>query len=136
MRRRGPSFWSLAARTFFVPFLAYFLAAQTILMPLSRAKASEAAGLDAAVGILCLTPDQGAGQNEDGSSNKHPHDLGCCLPGSRFVLDTPIVVLTGVVLVVEPARVVEKAEYILPQGRAPPAMTATPSQSRAPPIPA
>lgn len=123
----------MVARTVFVPFLAYFLAVQTILMPLSRAKANEAAGIDATLGILCLTHDADAGP--DGAPlRKHPHDLGCCLGSVRFTLDMPIAVLSEVlaVEVIEPA--VLAIAYERPQSRAPPAITATPARSRAPPV--
>lgn len=136
MKRSRRQFWRLATRAFFAPLLAYFLAAQTILMPLARAKANEAAGIDAALGILCLTLDQTSGHDEGGTPKKHGHDLGCCLPGLRFALDTPVAILSGVIDIVEPTTLVIPVVFGQQQSRAPPATTATPSQSRAPPIPA
>lgn len=142
MKKREQKFWAVAARTFFVPLLAYFLAAQTVLMPLSRAKAYELAGLDPAYGVLCLTQETGSthsptemeGEKEDTSN--HPHELGCCLPGGRYVLDAPVLHVSLFEPVLEDIRFGQPVLYILPQGRAPPAITATPAQARAPPLPA
>jgi hypothetical protein len=136
MKRSRRHFWQLATRAFFAPLLAYFLAAQTILMPLARAKANEAAGIDAALGILCLTLDQTSDHDEGGQPKKHGHDLGCCLPGLRFAMDAPVAIIASVVDIVEPEAIITPVVFGQPQSRAPPATTATPSQSRAPPIPA
>ncbi len=105
-------------------------------MPVAHAKAAEIAGLNAALSVLCLTGDQGSDKNDNGTDNSHPHNLGCCLPGGRFLLDAPALVASGIVVFLAPVLIQQNVKYILPEGRAPPAITATPSQSRAPPIPA
>jgi len=120
-------------RTFFVPLLAYLLVAQSILLPVARAQAVEFAGIDAALGIICSTTLPVP--NEDGSDagKKHVHDFGCCVLCARLSLDTPAVLPTPIVFAAKPAFFVREMAYVLPQGRAPPAITATPSRSRAPP---
>jgi|GEM_PF-3076570 len=102
-------------------------------MPLARAKAYEAAGFEAALGVLCVTP---AHEGEGEGDNPHPHDMGCCLPGARFSFDVPVAMLAHILAVPQRAITPRPAFYPFAQSRAPPAMTATPSQSRAPPTPA
>jgi hypothetical protein len=82
--------------------------------------------------VLCSTtlPLSGDGNEPEG---KRIHDLGCSLVCGRFVLDAPSVVLTRLPAISEPDQAIYRVPFALPQSRAPPAITATPLQSRAPP---
>lgn len=121
------------ARTFFVPLMAYLLAAHTVLIPVARAKTIEFAGLDRSLAVLCLTGNVDPSLQDENLPREHRHDFGCCLPGSRFVLDQPVAILSAIDPVIVPVRVEEPQVFVLPQGRAPPDITAPPTRSRAPP---
>jgi DUF2946 family protein len=130
MQRRH-SFWRRAARVFFIPLFAQLLIVQSMLLPLARAQAAQVAGTDAALGIICSsTLPHPAG--EDGGSAERVYDLGCCLLCDRFVLKAPSLVATREPVFAPPVLVLRA--FVLPQGRAPPAITATPRQPRAPPF--
>lgn len=115
-----------------MPVFAWLLVAQSLLLPLAKVRAAEATGAGYALAVLCSTtlPHSGEGDEPEG---KRIHDLGCCLVCSRFVLDAPIAVLTRFPAMPAPEQALHPAPHALPQSRAPPAITATPLQSRAPP---
>lgn len=134
MQRYGQISWRLAARTLFVPIFVWILVAQSLLLPLAKARAIEAAGTDAALAIICTsTWPQPSGDEGGTGGGERIHDLGCCLLCGRFVLDTPMLVSTRLPVVAAPARQPILIAFERLQSRAPPATTATPSQSRAPP---
>jgi len=133
MKRGNKHFWRLAVRTIFAPVFAYLLVIQSILLPVARAKTIELAGQDAALSIICSTSLAVPGEDGSDPTKKHVHDLGCCTLAARLMLDVPVALIVAVVPIEAPQSTTQGVEYILPQSRAPPAITATPSQSRAPP---
>jgi hypothetical protein len=133
MAKRSAPVWRLAARMFFVPLFAWLLVAQAILLPLAKAQAASLAGTDSALAILCSHALPLPGDAQDDGAAKKVHDFGCCTLAGRLDLDQPLATLTAPLPLIAPAQLVQRVAYALPQGRAPPAITATPSQARAPP---
>lgn len=113
---------------------AYLLLAQSVLVPIARAKAAELAGHDAALSIICSSNLSVQGEDGAPSDKKQVHDFGCCTLAARIMLDVPALLPVLFAPVVEPVLVAHRIAFALPQGRAPPAITSTPSQSRAPPL--
>lgn len=133
MRTGGQISWRIAARMFFVPIFVWMLVAQSLLLPLARARAAVVTGSDAALAILCSSTLPNPAGDDGGESGRGIHDLGCCLLCGRFVVDAPMLALTRLPAVLEPVRQPVRIAFERPQSRAPPAITATPSRSRAPP---
>lgn len=133
MGKSGRTFWRLAARVFLVPVFAWLLAAQSILLPLAKAQAVTLAGGDAALSILCSSTLPTSGGEGDDTEPRKVHDFGCCTLAGRLDIDLPVATLVAPMLLDAPAALVQNADYVQPQGRAPPAITATPSAPRAPP---
>jgi hypothetical protein len=136
MRKRENHFWRKAVRTFFVPLFAWVLVAQAIMLPLARAGAVERAGQDAALAIICAPTLPIPGETGEDSGHRQVHDLGCCTLNARHDPTPPLAVAAPPLPLSAPARVATRIAYALPQGRAPPAITAQPRSARAPPIPA
>lgn len=134
MNERRQQLWQQAVRMIFAPVFAYLLVVQSVLLPVARAKAVELAGQDAALSIICSTTLPVPGEDGSDPTKKHVHDFGCCTLAARLMLDAPVAILSVVIPVARPEIAPYVADYTLPQGRAPPAITATPSQSRAPPL--
>lgn len=134
MTRRDTPFLRLAARMFFVPLFAWLLVAQSILLPVAKAQAAALAGGDSALTILCSSTLSLPGDASDDPAPKKVHDFGCCTLAGRIDLDLPVAVLSAPLPLIEPAQAEQHVAYLLPQGRAPPATTATPSAARAPPV--
>lgn len=132
MSKRGTSFWWLAARNFFVPVFAWLLVAQSVLLPLAKAHAAFARG-DNALAILCSSTLPVSGDPGDDLPPKKVHDCSCCTLAGRLDLDSPVATLVAPPPLVTPAVAEQRVAYVLPQGRAPPAITATPASARAPP---
>lgn len=123
----------LLARTFFVPLLAYALAVLSVLMPISRANAIEAAGLDRTLAVLCLAGALDPSHSRENVPQEAHHDLACCTPTARLMLDHPVLLPDVLAPVLVPVRIEMRLEIPVPHGRAPPAITATPIQAQAPP---
>jgi hypothetical protein len=134
MREKGNHVWSVALRTLLVPLFAYLLIIQSVLFPASRASAIEAAALDRALAVICLTDSVTPADQENNVPVEHAHDLGCCTLGQRSLLDSPVAILaassTGIVQLV---RSEMKPVYATDQHRLRARTSATPLQPRAPP---
>lgn len=133
MSRSGAPLWRSLARSIFVPLFAWLLIAQTILLPLARAEAAVRAGGDAALSILCSSTLPEIGETGDDRGARQVHDFGCCTLGGRLDLDLPVAVLQPPPALPRAEPVVATPTYWLPQGRAPPDITASPRAARAPP---
>lgn len=120
---------------FFVPIFAWLLVAQSILLPLAKANAAARAGADSALAILCAPNLPVPGESGQDLPPRQVHDCGGCTLASRLDLDTPVATLAAPVPLVAPVTAEQHVTYLLPQGRAPPAITATPASARAPPSP-
>jgi hypothetical protein len=118
---------------FFVPVFAWLLVAQSVLLPRAKAHAAERAGVSGVLAVLCSPTLPVASETGDELPPKMVQDCGCCTLATRFDLDTPVAALVTPLPLVNPALAGQPIAYVLPQGRAPPAITATPASARAPP---
>lgn len=125
--------WRVLARAFFVPLFAYLLAAHAVLYPIGRAHAIEAAGLDRTLAVLCLTGNIDLSHTDENIPEQHRHDMGCCTLASRLILDPPLAIPVRLEPVIAPVLVEQHHVFAFPQSAAPPAIIATPLQSRGPP---
>ena len=116
----------LLMRTVLVPFLAYCLVAMSVLMPLARAKAIEAAGLDRTLTVLCLAGAINPGHSQENIPAEAHHQLDCCTLAARLVIDQPSLLVVAEIPVPDPVLVESPLWEAEPQGRAPPAITSTP----------
>lgn len=122
-----------AARIFLVPLFAWLLAAQSIALPLVRAKTVEALGADSAIHVLCSASLPVPGDGERDGDQRQVHDFSCCTLACPVALAQPAPVAAAPV-VFPPVPVARPVLYFtMPQGRAPPASTTRPLQPRAPP---
>lgn len=117
----------------FVPVLAWLLVAQTMLLPLARAHAAQAFGVDSALAVVCSASLPIPGVAGEDNGNRKVHDFGCCTLQSRINMDLPVALPAAPAPVVRILGVSSAVVYALPQGRAPPDITATPRAARAPP---
>jgi hypothetical protein len=134
MSKYAAPLWRLLARSFFVPLFAWLLIAQSVLLPLVRAEAAVRAGGDSSLAILCSSSLPLAGEAGDERGARQVHDFGCCTLGGRLDLDVPVAVLQLPLRVPEIVPSFSAVTYWLPQGRAPPDITAHPRSARAPPF--
>lgn len=123
----------LLMRTVLVPFLAYCLVALSVLLPVARAKAIEAAGLDRTLAVLCLAGAINPGHSQENVPAESHHQLDCCTLAARLILDQPVLLVVAEIPAPEPVLVDLPVWEAQPQGRAPPAITAMPRQPQAPP---
>ncbi len=125
--------WQDLARAFFVPVLAYLLAAHAVLYPIGRAHAIERAGLDQTLAVLCLTGNLNPSHSDENIPEPHRHDLGCCTLASRLAFEPALAVIAVLEPLVVPVLVERVHSFTITQSRTPPAIIATPIQSRGPP---
>ncbi len=149
-------------RLVLLPLFAWLLIAHSVLFPLARVRAlelvraledegwvrflagqalpgpppsSQAFAL-VSFAAPCLSGASGADSDAPAMPLRHAHDdMGCCAPGRAPGLEVPQAISAAPPALIPLRSAPVRILFQLPQGRAPPAITATPAQSRAPPFP-
>jgi hypothetical protein len=118
-------------RTVLTVAMIYLVVLTATLSPLKNVIDLSGA-YQASAGVICLSDND----HSDNGQSSHEHKSDCCVLCGRHDVASPVLGLIVDTLTIPTRLLSETVRFALFQSRAPPAVTVSSHQARAPPIPA